>query len=76
MSEYIVTEGCPHCDTEVSVVWKPEEDGYEIYCPKCGTKIMLCSECPYLQDEGRCDWKADFNGEGNCKMKATSKLVG
>lgn len=51
-----VTEYCPHCDTEVTVKWLPSVDGHSIYCPKCGKRIMLCSECPVTDDEFTCDW--------------------
>jgi DNA-directed RNA polymerase subunit RPC12/RpoP len=54
-----VTEYCPHCDTEVSVKWDIFKDGHSIYCPKCGTRIMLCSECPARDDEMTCDWVED-----------------
>lgn len=54
-----VTECCPHCDTEVTVKWLPSEDGHSIYCPKCGTRIMLCSECPAIDDGFTCDWTED-----------------
>ena len=54
-----VTECCPHCDTEVSVKWLPSEDGHSMYCPKCGKRIMLCSECPATDDEFTCDWTED-----------------
>lgn len=51
-----VTECCPHCDTEVTVKWLPSEDGHSIYCPKCGKRIMLCSECPARDGDMECDW--------------------
>ena len=51
-----VTESCPHCDTEISVKWLPSEDGHSIYCPKCGKRIMLCSECPARDGDMECDW--------------------
>ena len=60
-----VTEPCPHCDSEIGVIWNPEEDGYQIHCPRCGAKMMLCSMCP-MHD--RCDWKSGFNGEEHCSM--------
>ena len=62
---YTIFEPCPHCDTTVGVVWDVESDGYEVYCPSCGEKIMLCSMCP---NSNECDWKADFNGKGHCMM--------
>lgn len=54
-----VTESCPHCDTEVTVKWLPSEDGHSIFCPKCGTRIMLCSECPATVGDFTCDWTED-----------------
>lgn len=59
---YFVTEYCPHCDTESTLMWSVEEHGYEIYCPVCGKKIMLCSMCGHHND---CDWTE----ESGCKMK-------
>ncbi len=59
---YFVTEYCPHCDTESTLMWSVEEHGYEIYCPVCGKKIMLCSMCGHHND---CDWTE----EAGCKMK-------
>lgn len=58
-----VTELCPHCEREVDMSWSIEEDGYQTYCPYCGKRLMLCSECM--------DWEqnnCDFNSEtGKCK---------
>ena len=51
-----VTESCPHCDTEVSVKWNIFKDGHSIFCPKCGKRIMLCSECPARDGDMECDW--------------------
>lgn len=59
---YFVTEYCPHCDTESTLMWSVEEHGYQIYCPVCGKKIMLCSDCGHHND---CDWTE----ESGCKMK-------
>lgn len=61
-NRYLVTECCPHCDTESTLMWSVEEHGYEIYCPVCGKKIMLCSDCGHHND---CDWTE----ESGCKMK-------
>lgn len=47
-----VTECCPHCDREITVLWDVEQDGYQIFCPNCGETIMLCSMC----DREPCDW--------------------
>lgn len=65
-NRYLVTECCPHCDTESTLMWSVEEHGYEIYCPVCGKKIMLCSMCGHHND---CGWTE----EAGCKMKKEEK---
>ena len=65
-NRYLVTECCPHCDTESTLMWSVEEHGYEIYCPVCGQKIMMCSMCDHHND---CDWTE----EAGCKMKKEEK---
>ena len=57
--DYVV-EFCPHCETEVSMEWDVETYGYKAYCPYCGKRLMLCSECG-----GDCDYENDrcrYNG--------------
>lgn len=53
-----VTEVCPYCESENTIIWNPEIDGYAIYCPHCGEKMMLCDACFHAEDnkEQRCDW--------------------
>ena len=49
---YIVTEYCPHCESEVEIHgWNTERDGYQAFCPYCGEVLMLCDECH--QEAGR-----------------------
>lgn len=59
---FVVTEYCPHCDKEQSLLWDAGKDGYEIYCPTCGEKIMLCSVCDEFD---ACDWRED----SGCKKR-------
>ena len=59
---FVVTEYCPHCDKEQSLLWDAGKDGYEIYCPTCGEKIMLCSVCDEFDT---CDWRED----SGCKKR-------
>lgn len=40
-----VTEVCPHCETEVTFAWDVEEFGYNAFCPVCGKRLMMCSQC-------------------------------
>lgn len=56
--EHEVVEVCPHCDREVVLYWNVEEDGYEINCPYCGKKMMLCSECQARNS--CCNWNGNF----------------
>lgn len=59
---FVVTEYCPHCEKEQSILWDAGKDGYEIYCPTCGEKIMLCSVCDEFDT---CDWRED----SGCKKR-------
>lgn len=52
-----VTECCPHCDKEITLLWDVQKDGYKAFCPKCGGVLMLCSMC--LEDNTKCDWCDD-----------------
>lgn len=61
---HIVTELCPHCETEVEMSWCVEAHGYKAYCPYCGKRLMLCDECQHPNGEycGDCD----YSSEGDC----------
>lgn len=56
-------EVCPHCDGEITIQWDVEKDGYQISCPYCGNKIMLCDACKHSDDnpEQKCDWCEQYN---------------
>lgn len=58
LKNYEVTEMCPHCETEITLCWDVESDGYQVFCPECGRAVMLCSMC----DRSPCDWS-----EQGCK---------
>lgn len=62
-----VTEVCPHCDSENTMVWDIGKEGYTARCPRCGEKMMLCDECQHADDNPRgfCDWHDNCNG-GTC----------
>ena len=58
-----VTEMCPSCGREVTLLWDTERDGYKAYCPYCGARLMLCSAChddgfacDYDSETDRCRW--------------------
>lgn len=55
-----VTEMCPSCGKEVTIIWDTERDGYKAYCPVCGERLMLCSAC---HDDGhKCDYDSETDG--------------
>lgn len=47
----LVYEVCPHCNDEIAIRWDVEERGYTAYCPSCGGRICLCSQCDKGIDE-------------------------
>ena len=52
-----VTEVCPHCDNEITMIWNVAERGLKAFCPVCGNRLMLCSECPATTERGAaCDY--------------------
>lgn len=53
---YIVTEVCPHCQSEVKMRWNTDTDGYKAFCPMCGKRLMLCDECCHSENAGGCDY--------------------
>lgn len=61
-----VTEVCPHCDSEITLTWDVEKDGYKVFCPKCGKEMMLCGYCP-IRD--KCDYETDSDGNPCCSMR-------
>lgn len=61
MSErtYIVTEVCPHCESEIEMHWDTDERGYEAHCPVCGKRLMLCDECLHSEEGNFCDYDSE-----------------
>ena len=57
-TENYIVEFCPHCETENEIRWDIETEGYEAFCPHCGKRIMICSECLRAEDNElqKCDW--------------------
>lgn len=65
---YTVTEYCPHCETEVEMVWSPKVSGFAAFCPFCGKRIMLCDACRHADeyDVGEPCVNCDQDEEGRC----------
>ena len=68
-----VYEICPHCDNEVGLMWDIESDGYQAFCPYCGKRLMLCSECPATAGTLRCDYDSETD---RCRMQRGRKDEG
>ena len=49
---YIVTEFCPHCESEIEMRWDTDQLGYKAFCPVCGNRLMLCDECRHSGPDG------------------------
>lgn len=62
-NENQVTERCPNCDNDVTLVWDVAVDGFKAFCPYCGERLMLCSECQHRFEGGDftddCDYDID-----------------
>lgn len=68
MKQHEVTEFCPHCEREITIIWDTETYGYKAYCPVCGGRLMLCSAC-HDDTNGSCD----YNGETDtCRFNQNS----
>lgn len=64
--DILVEECCPSCSREATILWNIGEDGYHAYCPYCGNRLMLCSECPATFGDGSCDYDSAAD---RCKMQ-------
>lgn len=63
-----VTEMCPSCGKEVTLIWDTEKDGYKAFCPYCGERLMLCSACH--DDDFACDYDRETDScQWNPAMK-------
>lgn len=63
----IVSEFCPHCETEVAMEWDVKTSGYKAYCPYCGNRLMLCDACLHPDGKYNCG-NCDYNSKTDtCK---------
>ena len=84
VTDYLVTEVCPYCESEIEMRWNVREQGYKAICPVCGNRLMLCDECRHRGSDGEyipggCDYDirtetCHFNqaGRGNGTDKYAS----
>ena len=70
IQQFEICEVCPDCGAENIIRWDVEKEGYVAYCPRCGSKMMLCDECLHSDNAPTCDWNPR-NGccreHGKCK---------
>ncbi len=59
--DHVVVELCPNCENEILFGWNVEEFGYTAYCPVCGKRLMLCSECQHGEGSKPCDYDSERN---------------
>lgn len=69
---YIVTELCPHCMSEVEMVWNTEVDGFKAVCPHCGKQLTLCDECRH-SGTGNCDYDKTTD---SCRHNKSAETAG
>lgn len=73
MAKKEVVEYCPECENEVVLQWDTDADGFEIVCPYCGKKLMLCDECQHtVCEDGEphdCDWDKACGECHRCKSR-------
>ena len=68
VGSYNFDEYCPQCDSYIPVrIDENEKENYEIVCPVCGQRLMLCTLCH--MDGHECD----FCLEKGCKMMKGGK---
>ena len=57
---YEVTEVCPTCEAEVTMIWDTDTQGFAGFCPFCGNRLMLCDECKHDENRsGSCDYSKE-----------------
>ena len=76
MSLKEVTEVCPHCETEITMLWDTTERGFQAHCPVCSKRLMLCDECQHTVCEDgephNCDYSAECD---TCHRRKNSPTV-
>ncbi len=70
---YIVTEMCPHCESEVEMRWDTDKLGFKAFCPVCGERLMLCDECRHTEEPSPCDY--GVTGDGCWRNPPKSTLI-
>lgn len=62
---YDFEETCPNCDKLIPIeIDDFEHECYEIDCPSCGYRMMLCTLCYWDQED-----EEDFDGHHKCDWR-------
>ena len=48
-------EYCNVCENEIELHWDINRDGFQAYCPVCGSRLMLCDACTHRHGEACSD---------------------
>lgn len=61
---YDFVEECPNCGHVTHVIIDPNDKRYEMTCPECGEKLMLCNQCAWDFGMGTCNCSMCARGIG------------
>ncbi len=86
LTDHLVTEVCPYCESEIEMRWSVKDLGYKATCPVCGNRLMLCDECRHRGPDGElvpggCDYDSEsdtckFNDVGDTPgLKAELRFI-
>lgn len=70
----VMTETCPYCNHTIEMDWDANKNGYEIFCPYCGRKIMLCGVCKHDPAFKSCDYDPRKETCFRCKEEQQRRL--
>jgi rRNA maturation endonuclease Nob1 len=62
-NQFEVTEVCPNCESEVTMVRDVSTLGYKSFCPVCGERLMLCDMCHHRGENDAFVDDCDYDSE-------------
>ena len=72
-----VTEVCPHCEEEITMIWDTESMGFHAFCPVCGKRLMLCDECQHTVCQDGEPHNCDYDkATDTCHRQKASPVAG
>ena len=62
-------EYCNNCECEIQLRWNINKDGFQAYCPVCGSRLMLCDACMHRFGEAvdDCDYGM-YEDKNTCRF--------